>query len=111
MKVIINQPLTIDQVRASIAQEFPHFTLSMRTSTLLVVKKSSTAAALVMVRKNKIVVNEAFPSMGAQMLFTFSLILYGILIPLIIYFTAFLPRQKAVTREVAGHLTTQFGSL
>ncbi len=111
MKVLINQPITIDQVRNSIAQEFPQYKLSMRTSTLLVVKKSSAAAALVMVRKNKIIVNEGFPSMAAQMLFTFSLILFGILIPLIVYFTAFFPRQKAVTREVAGHLTTQFGSL
>ncbi len=111
MKVRINQPITIEQVSASIAQEFPQYKLSMRTSKLLVVKKSSTAAALVMVRKDKIIVNEAFPSMGAQMAFTFSLILFGILIPLIVYFTAFFPRQKAVTREVAGHLTTQFGSL
>lgn len=111
MKVLINQPITIDQVRGSIAQEFPQYQLSMRTSNLLVVRKSATAAALVMVRKNKIIVNEAFPTMAGQMLFTFSLILFGILIPLIIYFTAFFPRQKAVTREVAGHLTTQFGSL
>lgn len=110
MKVLINQPITIDQVRGSVAQEFPQYQLSMRNANILIVKKSGTAAALVMVRKNKIIVNEAFPTMGAQLVFTLCMILFGILIPLIIYFTAFFPAQKAVTREVAGHLTTQFGS-
>ena len=110
MKVIINQPITIDQVRGSISQQFPQYELSIRNANILIVKKSKTAAALVMVRKNKIIVNEAFPTMGGQMMFSLSLILLGILIPLIVYFTAFFPAQKAVTTEVAGHLTTQFGS-
>ncbi|MDQ3110632.1 MAG: hypothetical protein M3R17_12130 [Bacteroidota bacterium] len=109
MKVPINQPVTIDQVRASVVQEFPQYTISMRTPALMVVKKSGTAAALVMVRKNKIIVNEGFATMGGQMVFTLTMILFGILIPLIIYFTSFYPKQKAVVREVAGHLTTQFG--
>lgn len=111
MKVVINRPLTIEQVRNSIASEFPQYQLSMRNSSILVVKKSATAAAIVIVRKNKIVVNEAFATMGGQMIFAFSLILFGIIIPMLVYFMAFLPRQKAVTREIAGYLTTEYGSL
>jgi hypothetical protein len=110
MKVLINQPVTIDQVRESIAQNLPHFQLSMRGSSILIVKKTGTAAALVMVRKNKIVVNEGFPSVGGQMLFTLSLLLLGILIPMIVYLTAFLPGQKAVCKEVGALLTNQFGN-
>jgi hypothetical protein len=109
MKVLINQPLNIEQVRASIAQQLPHYQLSMRNSSILVVRKSATAAALVMVRKDKIIVNEAFATMGGQLVFTLTMILFGILIPLIIYFTAFFPAQKAVCKEVAAHLTNQFG--
>jgi hypothetical protein len=109
MKVPINQPVTIDQVRASVTQEFPQYQVSMRTPAIMVVKKTGTAAAIVVVRKNKIIVNEAFASMGGQMLFTLTLILFGILIPMLVYLIAFLPKQKAVVREVAGHLTTQFG--
>jgi hypothetical protein len=109
MKVLINQPITIDQVRASVTQQFPQYTVTMRTPAMMVVKKTNTAAAIVMVRKNKIIVNEAFATMGGQMLFTLSMLLLGILIPMIVYLTAFLPKQKAVTREIAGHLTTQFG--
>lgn len=108
MKVPITQPVTIDQVKASIEQNLPHFQVSMRGGSILVVKKTNTAAALVMVRKNKIIVNEGFPSMGGQMLFTLSMLLLGILIPLIVYLTAFLPGQKAVCKEVAGLLSTQF---
>jgi hypothetical protein len=109
MKVLINQPVTIDQVRGSVAQQFPQYQVSMRTPAIMVVKKTGTAAALVMVRKNKIIVNEGFATMGGQMVFTLSMLLFGILIPLLVYFIAFAPKQKAVAREVAGHLTTQFG--
>ena len=99
----------MDQVRESVTQQFPQYQVSMRTPAIMVVKKSGAAAALVVVRKNKIIVNEGFASMGGQLVFTLSMLLLGILIPLIIYFTTFYPKQKAVVREVAGHLTTQFG--
>lgn len=110
MKVIINQPVTLEQVRERIAQQFPQYPLSMRGSNILIVKKSGTAAAMVMVRSGKIIVNEGFPSMGGQMLFTLTMILLGILIPLIIYFTAFFPAQKAIRNEIGGFLTSQFGA-
>ncbi|CAN5203642.1 hypothetical protein BH09BAC5_BH09BAC5_28570 [soil metagenome] len=110
MKVAINQTLTIEQVKESIAQQFPQYPLSMRTPKLLIVKKTGTAAAMVMVRKDKIIVNEGFPTMGGQMMFTLSMLLLGILIPLIIYYTAFFPKQKALTKEVGAFLTSQFGS-
>ena len=109
MKVIIKQPVTIEQVREKIAHQFPAYQLSMRTSSILVVKKSGTAGALVMVRSGKIVVNEGFPSMGGQMLFTLSILLLGILIPIIIYFTAFFPGQKALRNEIGGFIQSTFG--
>ncbi|HET6991544.1 MAG TPA: hypothetical protein VFJ43_09485 [Bacteroidia bacterium] len=109
MKVIIKQPVTMEQVKASIAQQFPNYQLSMRTSSILVVKKSGTAAALVMVRSGKIIINEGFPSMGGQMLFTLSILLLGILIPIIVYFAAFFPGQKAVRNEVGAFIQATFG--
>ena len=108
MKVLVTAAPTMDQVRASLASQFPQYPQTMRGPGILVVKKSRTAAALVMIRKNKIVVNEAFPSVGGQMLFSVSMILLGILIPLIIYFTAFFPAQKALTKEVGEYLSAVY---
>jgi len=109
MKVIINQPVTIDQLREKIAQQFPNYKCTMRNKQMLVVSKSSTAAAIVMVRSGKVIVNEAFATIGGQMLFTLCCVLLGFLIPLIIYFAAFFPAQKAVRTEIAEYVRSQYG--
>ncbi len=110
MKVLINQQVSIDQIRETVTAQFPNYQVFMRNSNMMIVKKSGTAAAIVMVRKGKIIVNEAFPSMGGQLLFTLCMLLLGILIPLIVYLVAFLPAQKAVTKEVSAFLTMQYGA-
>ena len=109
MKVITKQQVTIEQVRERIAQQFPNYQCSMRTSSILVVKKSGTAAALVVVRSGKVIINEGFPSMGGQMLFMLCLIFLGILIPMIVYFAAFFPAQKAVRNEIGAFVQATFG--
>jgi hypothetical protein len=108
MKVITRQPVNLEQVKNAIAQQFPNYQCSYRTSSILVVKKTGTAAALVMVRKEKVIINEGFPTMGGQMLFTLSILLLGFLIPLIVYFAAFAPKQKAVRNEIAAFVQATF---
>lgn len=108
MKVLIRNQVTIDQVRERITQQFPNYQCSMRNSRILVVKKSGSAAALVMVGNGKITVNEGFPSMGGQMLFTLSVLLLGILIPIIVYYAAFFPAQKAVRNEIGAFVQATF---
>ena len=108
MKVLIQNQVSIDQVRGKIAEHFPNYTISMRNSKIIVVKKSGTAAALVMVRNGKITINEGFPSMGGQPLFTFCILLLGFLIPLIVYYAAFFPAQKAVRNEIGAFVQAAF---
>ena len=110
MKVLLKQQATTEQVKESLVQQFPNYQVSNRTSSILVVKKSGTAAALVVVGKQKLTINEGFPSMGGQMLFVLCMLLLGIIIPVIVYFAAFFPAQKAVRNEVANHLQQAFGS-
>ena len=45
-------------------------------------------------------IGAAFPTMGGQMLFVFSFLLLGILIPFIVYLAAFQPKQTAVEKEI-----------
>jgi len=96
------------QVKADIAQKFPQYTLSMRNPKILVVKKEGTSATMLSIQKGKITVIETFPTMGGQMLFIMIMILLGILIPYIVYMIAFQPGQKAVTKEVAAFVGSQY---
>lgn len=103
MKVQITKDFDINRFKSEVEQNLPDYKTHMRGKNILVVEKSGTAAALVVKGRGGFVrVNEGFPSMGGQMLFTLCLILLGILIPLIIYFAAFYSKQKAVRDDVAN---------
>jgi len=92
-------------------QHFPDHEVKNRTKSILVVRKpGSSAAAIVLVGNGKVTVNEGFASMGGQMVFTLTLILLGILIPLIVYFIAFFPKQKAIRNEVADFIKKEYGA-
>src|SRR5665213_764702 len=101
MKVQLTQQVSIDQLREKITQQFPNYECFMRNSKMLVVKKSGTAAAVVMIRGQKVFVTEQFGTMGGQMVFGVSCILLGVIIPLAIYYSAFYAGQKTVRNEVA----------
>ena len=110
MKIAIKEQITTEQLKEKLAQQFPNYEVNNRTKSILVVKKSGSAAAIVMVGNGKVSVNEGFATMGGQMVFTLSLILLGILIPLIVYFIAFFPKQKAVRNEVADFIKKEYGA-
>lgn len=109
MKVPIKRQFTLEELKGKIEQQFPHYQCSWRGKSILIVKKSGTAAAMVLVGREKATVNEGFPSMGGQLLFVFSMLLLGILIPLIVYYSAFFPGQKAVRNEIAEFIKREYG--
>lgn len=110
MKVAIKQQITTEELKEKLTAAFPDYEVKNRTKAILVVKKSGTAAAIVVAGRDKVTVNEAFATMGGQMVFTLTMILLGILIPLIIYFVAFFPKQKAVRNEVADFIKKEYGA-
>lgn len=109
MKIATKEQVTIEQLKEKLVQQFPDYEVSNRNKNILVVKKTGTAAALVLVGKGKLSVNEGFATMGGQMAFTLSLLLLGILIPLVVYFIAFFPKQKAVRTEVSDFVKMEYG--
>ncbi|MFT4602844.1 MAG: hypothetical protein ACI857_003031 [Arenicella sp.] len=110
MKFTISKKPSIDELKASISQKFPDYELKMMGKKQLIVKKSSTCSVTVMVRSSSVLVAGNFPSMGGRLLFTFSMLLLGILIPLIVYFATFHKKFKAMEKEVGGFLEGEFGS-
>lgn len=109
MKVPVKQQVSLEELKTKIESKFPAYTCSWRGKSILIVKKTGTAAAMVLSGKQKVTVNEGFPTMGGQLLFVLSFLLLGILIPMIVYFAAFAPAQKAVRNEIAEFVKQEYG--
>lgn len=108
MRVPITKQMSLEDLKSKLETSHPELKCAFRGKSILVVKSSSTAAALVMSRGGKAIVNEGFPSMGGQLLFVLCMLLLGILIPLIVYFAAFFPKQKEVRNKVAEFIKKEY---
>ncbi len=94
--------ITADELKSKLEADFPDYQFTTRNKKMFVVKKSNVAGTNVVVYKKRILVGAAFPTMGGQMLFVFSFLLLGILIPFIVYLAAFQPKQKELEREIGA---------
>ncbi len=110
MKVPVNPnaPVNVDHLRNALQQKFPDHKIFMRGKNIIVVQKSGSIGTTILVGKKALLINGNFPTMGGQLLFVFSLLLLGILIPLIIYFAAFHGKMKSLEKEVAGFVQQQY---
>jgi len=105
MRVPITKPTTLEDLKSKIEQHFPDMKCEFRGKKIIVVSQpGSSAAALVLLRSNKVIVNEGFATMGSTMVFSFSIVLLGIIIPFIIYYVTFFPKQKAIRDKVVGFI-------
>ena len=84
------------------------YKVSNRSPKLLVVAQDNTIGTTILVRKNSLIVNGNFSTMGMQILFTLVLLLLGILIPLILYFALLHKKMKAVEKEVSTFITENY---
>jgi hypothetical protein len=110
MKIPI-QPnsVTFEDIKTKLSSRFPDYKLNIRSKSIIIVQKSATAGANVVIRKNKILVAANFPTVGGTMLFMLSIILLGVLIPIILYFAIFFAAQKKVEKEVGEYIKTEYG--
>ena len=105
---LADESITIDEVKQKLEQKFPDYQFSMRGKKVLVVKKSSTVGAQVMIFRKRLNINGNFPSMGGQMLFMASIVLLGVLIPIIIYFAAFHKKFKDFEKELHAAVLEEY---
>ncbi|MFT5860409.1 MAG: hypothetical protein ACI865_002522 [Flavobacteriaceae bacterium] len=96
------------EAREKLMARFPDYSFDMRGKNLLIAKKSSSVGANIMIRKNKIIVGGNFPTMGGTMLFALTLILLGVLIPIIVYFAVFNKNMKAMEKEIGDFLQEEY---
>jgi len=110
MKVPINQnSISFDDLKAKVTSAFPNYKVNVRAKNFLIVAKTGTCGVNVILKKEKIFVVGNFPTMFGQMLFMVSVILLGIIIPLIVYYAAFNGKMKQLEKEVAGYLQSEVG--
>ncbi len=109
MKFQIKSQPSFEELQAKLDHQFPNYETSMRGKQFLIVKKSSTCGVNILPRKDKMLVNGNFPTMGGQIIFTLLLILLGILIPIIVYLLVFHKKFKALEKEVGDFLKTEYG--
>jgi hypothetical protein len=83
----------------------------MRGKVMLIAKKSSSVGANIIVRKSKILVGGNFPTMGGTFLFVIILVLLGFLIPLIIYFSVFHRKFKAMENEIGAYIQKEYQNI
>ena len=112
MRVPITKELNLEDFKSKIEAKFPGINVQWRGKKMLVINEPGTsAAAFVMARKDKAIVNDAFATMGSQMIFSLSLVLFGILIRFIIYMITFQPKQKAIRMKVADFIKEEWGQV
>ncbi|MFK8039209.1 MAG: hypothetical protein AB8B74_13025 [Crocinitomicaceae bacterium] len=110
MRFNINAAPSFEELKTKLNNQFPEYSIKMQGKQFLIVKKTSTCAVFVLVRKNKMIVNGNFPTMGGRLIFTLTFILLGIIPPLIIYFFTFHKKFKAMEEEVGGFLKRHYGT-
>jgi hypothetical protein len=94
-------------IKQTLEQRLPQYKYSFR-GNMIVCAKTSFTGAICVPKKDGIVVNANFPSMGATLLFVLFMIGTGILIGLLIWLIAFKGGQDKVRVDVEGVLQQAF---
>lgn len=75
-----------------------------RNNKLMTIRKDNVTATDIYIGKQKLIISGSWPGKTQRALFYLSLFLLGIIIPAIIYFTAFYPEMKKFEKEVYSQL-------
>lgn len=106
MKIPIKEnSITLEQIKQALDTKFGNaYQINYKNKYVIAVAKSNLIGALVIVTKNKIIVNGGFPKSITQMIFTALIIVFALLIPLVIYYFVFHKKMKEIENEVASFL-------
>lgn len=111
MRVNVEQPYTLAELKPKLEAAFPQYKISMRGPKVIVIGEGKVAGAqIVGEKKNHVRIFEGFPTMGGQMLFALSIVALGVLIPFLIYLTSMKPKQVKVRDAVADFIRKEYGT-
>lgn len=111
MRVQVEQPYTLAELKPKLEAAFPDYKVTFRGPKVLIIGQGKIAGAMIVGEKKKFArVQESFPTMGGQMLFTLSILLLGVFIPFIVFLTSMKPKQVKIRNEVADFIRAEYGS-
>ena len=109
MKFKIEQnSIDFEEMKSKLESKFPEYTFKKRTNNFLVASKTGTIGTNILIRKKKLIVVGNFPTQAGVMIYTLSLLLLGILVPLIIYYSVFHSKMKALENEIADFFREEY---
>lgn len=111
MKVKVEKPYTLVEVKAKLEEHFPEYKMIFRGPKVLIIKETNSIGAnIIGEKKGYFRLVEAFPSLGHNFLFALSIFLFGILIPYIIWHFTVLKKQKVVAKRVSEFLKKEYSN-
>lgn len=111
MKVNVEQPYTLAELKTKLEAQFPEYTVSFRGPKVIIIGQGKVAGAqIVGEKKGHVRIFEGFPTMGGQMLFALTIVFLGVLIPFIVYMTSMKPKQVKVRDAVADYIRKEYGA-
>jgi hypothetical protein len=94
-------------MKSKLEAKFPNYKFNVRAKNFLIAAKSNFIGANIVLRNNRLIIAGNFPTIGASLLFVL-LIFISLLIFALIYLIAFHPKMKAVEKEIAEFLKTEY---
>lgn len=101
MKLKMAQPPTKEQVKQILETRLPQYKYAFRAGRMVDVQKSFLIGATVTPKKDGLIINGNFPSMGASLLWVVIIFGTGVLIGLLLWLVLWKSAQDRVRDEVA----------
>ena len=108
MVIKLTNPIDVDELFEKLKTQFPDYEVSYFQKKILKVKKSGTVAAMINLRGKNMKIFGDFGTTGGRVLFTLSILLLGVIIPLIVYLIAFMPKQNKFRDEIANFIKKDY---
>ncbi len=110
MKINIKEnSINPEELKQALSTHFEgKYKFTNRGPKVIVARESKSSGANIVLRKRSIVVGGAFPTMGGQMIFVFSMLLLGVIIPMIVYFAAFHKNLKSVENDIGEFIKEKY---
>jgi hypothetical protein len=102
MKLKMAQPPNKEQVKQFLETRLPQYKYAFRAGRMVDVQKSFLIGATVTPRKDGLIINGNFPSMGASLLWVVIIFGSGVLIGLILWLVLWKGNQDKVRDDVAN---------
>lgn len=106
MKIPINDTTpNFAILKQNLIENFPNYSFFERSKNYLVAKKTNIIGAHIIVDKKNIYVIGNIPSKLGNFLLIFIVLLFGIIIPIILYFIFIHFKMKRFEKEIASFIT------